>query len=374
MIGFSSIVLTQDKNYLLAGDFYGFIHIFPIKYLLKNHHLSTIQEEMVYKQTCFFEVAKYAILDMKILSTGELILADRESVKLLSAQFLNNAISASLNQSVPRSLLSPNIYSNDMKKYKTSEDQQIKAFLCKNENIYVGTDSGQIIIFDKMSEKIKNEFNTAQYLNEAIKDSTSRNLNPLINLKQNPISSMILAKDGQLIIGSQIGVIQLWKIQENDNLEYIRTFKHEQNCFFEQIYTTEVFYSTLFCGHNGFITAWDIQTGNLKYVINAQKDVYLIKVVDENRILVGGDSKYISYYNINNGQKIKSISTTNNANLSLYYEFTSQNTEIDTSNLLITAGSSPFLDVFYNNLRIFLLTNPNTNEIQQLKLQSQNLD
>ncbi|KAL4506838.1 hypothetical protein ABPG72_001259 [Tetrahymena utriculariae] len=374
MIGFSSVVLTQDKNYLLAGDFYGFIHIFPIKQLLKSHHLTASLEETIYKQTCFFEIAKYPILDMKILPTGELMLADRESVKLLSVQFLNNTISTSLNQSVPRSLLNSNIYSDEMKKYKTSEDQQIKAFLCKNENIYVGTDSGQIFIFDKMTEKIKNEFNTAQHLNEAIKDSTSRNLNPLINLKQNPISSMILAKDGYLIIGSQIGVIQLWKIQEGDNLEYIRTLKHEQNCFFESIYTTEVFYSTLFCGHNGFVTAWDIQTGNLKYVINAQKDVYLIKLVDENRLLVGGDSKYISYYDINNGQKIKSISTTNNANLSVYHEFTSSNNEMDTSNLIITAGSSQFLDVFYNNLRIFLLTNPNTNLIQQLKLQSQNLD
>lgn len=49
------------------------------------------------------------------------------------------------------------------------------------------------------------------------------------------------------------------------------------------------------CGHSGFATIWDIDTGNLKYALNTKHDVYSIKQVDSQVILISIHSSIIGF-------------------------------------------------------------------------------
>lgn len=75
-------------------------------------------------------------------------------------------------------------------------------------------------------------------------EASNKGINPLLSLKNNPITSLTLVRD-YLAISSKIGVTQLWKVATEGILEYSNTLRYEGNCFFETIFKNNSYGSTL---------------------------------------------------------------------------------------------------------------------------------
>eukprot|EP00828_Plagiopyla_frontata_P041456 TRINITY_DN5919_c0_g1_i3.p2 TRINITY_DN5919_c0_g1~~TRINITY_DN5919_c0_g1_i3.p2 ORF type:complete len:256 (-),score=37.41 TRINITY_DN5919_c0_g1_i3:121-888(-) len=213
----------------------------------------------------------------------------------------------------------------------------------KTESLFFCLEDGICYKYDLNNQEINLTINTN---NDPILGTLS------LKYPDNQLSCIRFEENlNQLITCSLNGIIQSWDSNTGD---LINTFNENQLYYFSQINCIDFEGNNkwMVLGHDDYITKWHIKTGLLQWICEIESETNIITIGKNQEdidqcILTGHGNSLFQQWSLDG----KLMYTKNDSNLNAITSILAGGS--DNSQIYILAGYNGFVDVYYNNARLF---------------------